>query len=181
MKGVTLIETIIVITILAVTSMIMSVTFITLWRVSQMNLSSFETKSQGGITMQKIADTIEASSSVLSSRAINGAAYTTNESSLVLQIPSINSSSEIVAAAFDYAAFAASSTEIFMDIEPSASSVRPGGKFVLANLAKDINFRYNSSTSTDITTIEIFIHTAKSSYGLDQISTLSTVAQLKNK
>lgn len=181
-KGFTLIESLIVIAVSVIIFLIVATTFATLWRLSQTNLSAFETKSQAGIALQKISELIEGSDSVLQSRTINGTPYQTGENVLALKMPSVTDAGEIIPASFDYVAFAISSTSILVaDFEKAPSSSRPQGQVILSNLASALNFRYNSSSSTDINTIEIFIETAKSAYDSIKISTLSTVAKLKNK
>ena len=181
-KGITLIEIIVVTAILIIATLIITTTFITLWRVSQMHLSSFEAKSQSSIALQKISELIEEAISVLPERVINSTSYATTENTLVLKLPSITSDGEIVPANFDYAAISiATSTKLIADIEPSAESARPRGQIILSNLAKNLNFRYNSSTSTEITTVEVFLEMDTSTYNLEKTSVLWTIAKLRNK
>lgn len=181
-KGFTLIETIVVVTIMIILTLIISVTFITLWRLSQIHLSYFETKSQTSVALQRMSELIEEANSVLSGYVINGTSYTTDEDTLVLKLPSLTSDGKIIPANFDYVAFSiATSTNLIADIEASQESARPSNQIILSNLAQNLNFRYNSSTSSDITTVEVFLETSKPVYDLEKTSTLSTIAQIKNK
>lgn len=132
--------------------------------------------------MQKISEIIEEANEVLSSHVINGTLYATSENSLVLRLPSVTSGGEIISGYYDYAAISIpSAPNLIADIEPSGGSARPGGQLILSNLAQSLNFRYNSSISSEINTVEVFLEISKSAYGSDKTSILSTVAQLKNK
>ncbi len=181
-RGFTLIESLIVISISVIIFLIVATSFATLWKLSQTNLAAFETKSQAGIALQKISELIEESNSVLSSWSINETLYQTGENVLALRMPAVTEAGEIIPASFDYVAFAIPSTSILIaDFAKAPQSSRPQGQIIFSNLAKALNFRYNSSTSTEITTIEIFLETAKSAYDSTKTSTLSTVVKLKNK
>ncbi len=181
-KGVTLIESVVVIAILVIATLIVSATFVSLYNIAQINLAAFEVKSQAGVALQRMTENIEEASLVLSSFTIHSHLYTTSENTLVLKLPSVSSEGEIIPGNFDYAAiFVSAPSNLIMDTEPSASSARPDGEIILSNLAENLNFRYNSSTSTDITTVEIFLKTAKSSQNSTKTSTLSTTAHLENK
>lgn len=82
---------------------------------------------------------------IVSSHAFSGHTYSTDQDTLVLEIPSINSSGDIVAGKFDYVAFYIVGTNFYKLTEVDAASVRPSGLKQLSDAIAAIIFTFNDA------------------------------------
>jgi len=105
---------------------------------------------------------------VVASQTINGTAYTTGTSTVVLQLPSINSSGDIVVGSYDYVAIGLDPTDssrFLYDLDAAAGSARADGTFIKAELVDKLIFRYNAVVQTSATAIDLYIRTSETARG----------------
>jgi hypothetical protein len=105
---------------------------------------------------------------VMASQTINGTLYTTGDSLVVLELPSVNASGAIIAATYDYIAIGqdpTDATRFMFDIQKGTGSARINGKFVKARLVDKVIFRYNTVTTTSATAIDLYVRTTKNARG----------------
>lgn len=107
-------------------------------------------------------------SGVIGGRTINGTAYTTSTSTLVLELPSINSTDDILVNTYDYVALGVSSsdpTRFVVDIEAATNSARIDATRYPGSLVDKLIFRYNAVDPTAATAIELYVRTRKDARG----------------
>ncbi|WKZ29561.1 MAG: type II secretion system protein [Patescibacteria group bacterium] len=105
---------------------------------------------------------------VVSSMTINGQPYTTSTSTVILELPSIDSNGTVLGNTFDYVAIGKDPTDptkFIYDIDAAVGSVRLNGKFSKASLIDKVIFRYNTVDPASATAIELYVRTAETIRG----------------
>ena len=82
---------------------------------------------------------------IVSSHTFSGHAYSTGQNTLVLEIPSIDSSGNIVSGKYDYVVFYASGTNFYELTGADAASSRPSGLKQLSDSVATITFTCNNA------------------------------------
>lgn len=107
-------------------------------------------------------------SSVVASQTINGRAYASGTSTVVLKLPSIDSSGAVIANTYDYAAFGlyqGDAAKFMFDIQAAAGSSRLSGQFIKAALVDKLIFRYNATTPANASAIDLYVRTTETARG----------------
>jgi len=143
-----------------------------------------ENETGAVLATRLISDMTRGSSAVESSRTISGTAYTTSSTVLVLKMPSINSSGNVIASTYDYVAFyrdGTDATKIWSDTEAAAGSRRiPGKKLVTAgNLI--FTFRYDDVDPTKATRIQVYLVNRRTARNTTITSRSWTAITLRNR
>jgi len=97
---------------------------------------------------------------VVASRTVNGTAYVSGADALILQLPSLDASYNVIDGSFDYMVFArdgAASTTIFSDTEPAVGSIRPAAKRSMTTYNQTMIFRYNASDVTKANRVSVYL------------------------
>ena len=105
---------------------------------------------------------------VVASQTVNGRAYVSSTSTVVLQLPSIDTSGAILTNTFDYVAIgqdATDPTKFMYDIQAADGSDRLTGKFIKAALVDKVIFRYNTVDPTAATEIDLYVRTTENARG----------------
>lgn len=133
----------------------------------------------------QIKSEIKQAKSVASTYTSGGITYTTAADTLVLKIPSIDSSGNTVDNTFDYAVFTIQSGNLFFKLFPDPGSGRPGANQLLAKNVNQINFRYldlagNDTQATAAIKIRVAL-TLQQKLGTNSESSIATSeANLRN-
>ena len=107
-------------------------------------------------------------SAIVPNRTISGTAYTTGTSTVVLEVPSVNASDEVLVNAYDYVAMGVSpddSSRFFVAIDASTNSARTDASRLPGSLVDKLIFRYNAVDPTAATAIELYVRTRKDARG----------------
>lgn len=99
--------------------------------------------------------------SVVASRTINSTTYTSGTSTLVLELPSIDSSGDIISNAHDYAVMYVASSSVYRVLQADAASVRHSGTKLFSDVVNSLTFTYNNVSPASTTKIAIDIITQK--------------------
>lgn len=90
---------------------------------------------------------------------INGTTYTTDQSTLILELPAINSSGDVIAGTFDYAVIYSSGTKAYRLMSANANSARNSGLKQLSDTVLSLTFTTTAATASEKPKAEIHIHT----------------------
>lgn len=82
---------------------------------------------------------------IVSSHAFSGHTYNTSQNTLVLEIPSVNSSGGIVDGKFDYAVFYTTGANLYKLTQADAASIRPSGLKQLSDAVAAITFVFDNA------------------------------------
>jgi hypothetical protein len=97
---------------------------------------------------------------VLATHTFAGATYTSTSTSLVLEIPSINGSGNVIANIYDYAVFyVVGTTTAYRLLEAHPFSHRTSGTKQLSSTVNALTFSYNDADFTKVSTVTVDIQT----------------------
>ena len=157
-NGFTLIETMIVV---ALSVSMMTALGYLIYNFNAMSVYeqlSAQSSGSASAVMKEIGTLALPADAVLQSHAFAGGTYSSATSSLVLEIPSIDSSGNVIANTYDYAAFSTTSTRVYRLLEANALSARTSGTKLLSSTASSLTFIYNNTDFTKVssTTVEVW-------------------------
>ena len=167
-RGTTLLELIVTIAIAALSFMILGAVFLAQARYLAIVNAASDTQYDAFQVMDTFGLYADAAQAVVSSQTINGRAYASGTSTIVLKLPSIDSSGTIISGSYDYVAFGlfqSDPTKFMFDIQPAAGSSRLSGQFIKAQLVDKLIFRYNAVDPTAATAIELYVRTTEDARG----------------
>ncbi len=139
-KGFTLIEVVIVIGIFSLLMIALLDLFD--WHNKIFLLERADTEATGSArtAMNNMTENISQASSVVTSHTFGSTTYTTGTNTLVLQIPSYNSSGNIITGTYDYVAYYKSGNALYQILEAGSGSARKANTKQLATNAATLTF-----------------------------------------
>lgn len=99
---------------------------------------------------------------VLQTHSFSSATHTSTSTSLVLKIPSTNSSGTVISNTYDYAAFYVVGTNAYRLLEADALSTRTSGTKLLSSTISALTFTYNTADFATVSSVTIDIRTQAS-------------------
>lgn len=118
---------------------------------------------------------------VLSSHAFSGVTYTTSTSTLVLRLPSIDSSGDPIPSTYDYVAYYATGTSAYRLVDAGAGSVRIPGSKQLSNAITTFTFTYDNINTALVSSVGVDIATEKAAKREEVDTHVSQTVYLRNK
>jgi len=182
-QGMTIVETIVSIFVGLVLIVALTQSFVILLRLNdaQKIVSRLTLHADRGIA--RVAKASQESKQVLASAVISGTTYTTSSTELVLQVPSINASGQIINGSFDTVVYRRnpSSTDQLLEITDGlAGSIRTDGTRIVSQFVTNLIFRYNNSSPASATIVTVFIKTATTVHGTLKETASQTTVKLRN-
>lgn len=158
-RGFTLIETVIVIAFSV--SMVVALTLLiyNFNKSSTYEQISLQSYSSASAVIREIEALTVPANAVLATHTFSSATYTSTPTSLVLEIPSIDSSGNIIASTHDYAAFYLVGTNMYRLLEANALSKRVSGTKKLSSTVSALTFTYGSPDFTTASTTTVDVQT----------------------
>jgi len=129
----------------------------------------------------KTTEFIRQADQILTSRSFSGTTYTSNENALVISIPSLDSSGNIISNTYDYVVFYINSSGIYQIIDANSSSVRLSGTKKLSDSAISLTFTYNNADLTLADKVDVDIQSQKQMRDGTESSHLHQSVYLRNK
>ena len=181
--GITLIETMIGLAISALLVVILSYCLIIVLRLNeaQKTVSALTSSTDRGI--YRISSSIQQSSQILSSAVIFGTTHTTSSSALVLKIPTVNSSGQIISGSYDTVVYRRNPSDLseLQEItDAEAGSARFDGTHLIARFVTNLLFRYNNSDYSSASTATVFLKTGTTVRGVLKESANQTTVRPRN-
>lgn len=118
---------------------------------------------------------------IMDSHNFSGTTYTTNENTVVLEIPSIDGSKNIVNEKYDYVVFYLTGKNFFRLVEADAVSSRPSGLNRISDTVSTLVFTYDNLDLSQTTKIETDIGMQAISGGRNVSYQLHQEIYLRNK
>lgn len=182
-SGLTLIETMIGLGISALLVIILSYCLIVVLRLNeaQKTISSLTASTDRG--SHRITRTIQQSSRVLNSADISGTTYTTSSTVLVLKVPTVNSSGQIIAGSYDtvvYRRNPSNLSELQEITDAQSGSSRFDGTHIIARFVTNLLFRYNNIDYSSASTVTTFLKTGDMVRGALKESANQITVRLRN-
>lgn len=158
-RAFTLIETVIVIA-LSITMMIaLGLLIFTFNKISSYEQASSASSGSASAVMREIESLVVPAHAVLQTHTFSGSTRTSSSTALVLEVPSYDSSGNVIANTYDYAAFYVTGTNAYRLLEANASSKRVSGTKQLSSTVSALTFTYSSSDFTKVSTTTVDVRT----------------------
>jgi prepilin-type N-terminal cleavage/methylation domain-containing protein len=181
-------ELLVVIAILTIVSGILVGIFIGGFRIFNQQSAIIETQGQAKLVTSTITRDVQQANRVLESRTFGTDTYITSSDTLILELPSIDSSQNIIEGKFDYEVFYLDPIEpqkLKLKRETAPESSRRSETKTIANLIENLTFVYKKGnievlpSESEIITIKVT--NSKTSYGKLYSTSLTGQAKLRNK
>lgn len=162
--GLTLLETIIAIGIASIVMLVLSGIFLAQGRFFAIQDAISETRIHSSRVLDTAGLFLSSADSVIANHTINGRAYVTSTNTLIVRLPSLDDSGDIVSGNYDYLALGLNPddpTRFMYDLQSATGTARTSGKFVKAQFVDKLIFRYNTVSPTSATVIDLYVRTTK--------------------
>ncbi len=159
-RGYSIIETVVVIAISVVALVALAniyVTFNALYGNQQIFLA---TAGSAGTVVNALEAAILPADQVLASYTFSGTPYASSATTLVLELPSVDASGDLIAGAKDYIVFYTSGTMLYRLTEAHAGSARASGRKQLSATVSAISFTYDNADMTKATSVTADVQTS---------------------
>lgn len=187
-SGITLFEVLITLTVSAIIGGLLLVVIVNTGGIFYKESSSLEQGLNINDALGKITQSIKEASAVEVSYPSGSPIYTSSATQLVLKVPSLDSSNNLISNTFDYFVFHLNGTNLHFKIFPdlSLSSRKPQDQIFSTNVNTLLFQYYNSQTppqevspSSAVTIKTSLVLRQKSGSGFEQ-NTATTEANLRN-
>ena len=144
-RGFSFAETVVVVAILIILLIALLGIYLNYSKVYTYQQALIKTSNSARIAMNELRSAALQSDKIIDSYSFSGTTYSSNENTLVLEIPSIDGSGNIVSGKYDYAVFYTSGTNLYKRVQPESSSSRPSGTKQLSDTVAMLSFAYNNA------------------------------------
>lgn len=158
-RAFTLIETIVVVAISAAAFIAMANLFFIFNSIYGYQQAFMAAAGSSGASMNAFELSVLPAEQVLASHNFSGTTHSSGASTLVLELPSINGSGDILSGAKDYVAFYASSTKLYRLTEANAGSARVSSLTQLSSTLLSLGLTYDDIDFTKVTNVIVDIQT----------------------
>jgi type II secretory pathway pseudopilin PulG len=180
-RGFSGIETLVVVLVMLMLFMLL-IQFYISYRASFSVLSAnYDVGVTAGVVISETTEAIRLADKVIASRTISGTAYTTGANTLILELPSIDNSGNILIGKVDYLLFYITGSNIYKVIDPDASSSRKAGVTQLSGTATSFILSYDNGTASLAKRIEVDVQTSKTANNKTETAHLHDQVYLRNK
>jgi prepilin-type N-terminal cleavage/methylation domain-containing protein len=180
-RGFSLTELVVVIAISVVVMLGVYEIYITFGNSYLYQNAQINNASGAALFMNEFSDLSLQADAIVSSRTVSGTIYTTSSTTLIYEIPTVNSSGNVINATYDYAILYASSTNAYRILDANGSSARRSGTKRLSDSVSNLTFTYNNVATTSSTAVTADI-TTKTTIKSESFTThLKQQVYLRNK
>lgn len=158
-SGFTLVETVIVIGISVMALVALTNLFLIFNSIYGYQQAFMASAGSAGGAMNAFEAAILPAGQVLSSHSFSGTPYSSEATTLVLSLPAMDSSGNIIAGTKDYIVFYSSGTNLYRLTEAGVGSVRISGLKQLSTTLQSISFTYDNEDFTKVTNVIAEIQT----------------------
>lgn len=152
-KGFTLIETVVVIAI-SVIALAALVNLFLIFNTTYGNQQAFMAAAgSAGGAMNAFEAAIMPADHVLASHSFSGTTYSSGATVLVLSLPVVDGSGNIITGVEDYIAFYSSSAKLYRLTQAGTGSVRVSGLKELSSTLNSISYTYDNADFTKVTNV----------------------------
>lgn len=164
--GFTLLETVIYFTLGALIMIVITQVFVSQTRFGerQTRQSDITRSATSGIEILKIH--IQSAKTVVASRTFGGILYTSSSDSLILELPTIDSSGNLISGSSDYVVFfrdPLNTALLKITTEAAVGSARSSNTKIVSAFVNSVEFHYNKSNIIDADAIDAALNTSLAS------------------
>lgn len=176
--GITMVETVMVIAIFAFIMIALAQLFLGFGNLFNMQESSIDSS----VSLRRVAREMQwavlQADRVVAARQFSGAPYASGSSTLIVELPAVSASGDIIAGSFDYMALAASGTQVYVLTEAAVGSARTSGTKTLSAM-QSLLFAYDNADFSAVREVHMSATTTPASNATPQH--VEVRAYLRNK
>ncbi len=165
LPGMTLTETLIAVAILVIIGVALAqMTMVTL-DISSRQSKNYSLETNAAILLKTLNDNFGHASGIELARTFGTTAYTSSSTTLILRIPSLDSSRNIITGVYDYIVFYRdpdNPTHINYTLDAGTGSIRVSGTKTLTTNNASLTFRYNAQDLVSSNRISIALEQTQS-------------------
>lgn len=150
-KGFTLVETITTLGIATVVGTLLVIIIVNTGGLFYKQASKVEQGLSVNDALYKVQESIKASSGIAASFTSSSSTFTTGPGQLVLKIPSIDSSGNVITNTFDHFVFFLDQKKLLFKVFPDAASTRSPKDQIFSTNADTLIFNYFDSQNQEVT------------------------------
>lgn len=154
-KGFTLIEIVIVLFFSGILMVVLFNLYDWHGRVYGYQQAYVRVSSANRVSISTMQSYISQANRVLDNATINGIAYTTGIDTLVLQIPSVDESNDIISSKWDKVVFYPVNRNFYMQLEPDPVSSRRNIYKILDDTLQSVTFTYSDAIMSQVKNIVV--------------------------
>lgn len=158
--------------------------FITTLRSGKRVTAQTDLERSAALGVETIKNTIQPAKTVVASRTFGAGSFTSGNDTLVLEIPSVNSSGNLLAGASDYVVFFRDLTDsslLKITTEAATGSIRISNTRLVSSFVDSLEFRYNKGNIVDADAIDVNLVT-KTTFASETLrASASARVELRNK
>lgn len=160
-RGFSFLETIIVVAVMSLIFFAMADLYRWYGKIFSLGDAQFNTVNDVRTAFLELKQYAAPAHRVLATSTINNTLYASGTTTLVLQLPTINSAGDTVDNVWDYAVFYTSSTKLYSYLQAAAASSRITGLKLLGETVSSTVFTYDSADWAQVKSVGIDIITKK--------------------
>lgn len=134
--------------------------FISYGSIVSLQGAAVEVDSSAGAIVNQVHDAAQQARAIVSSHTFSGTALSTGTSTVVFEVPAIDSAGDIVSGSYDYYGFHASGTDAYMFVDAGTGSSRADITKRLSQVLESMTFTYPQADVTQATSTLIDIRTS---------------------
>ncbi|MFH1178532.1 MAG: type II secretion system protein [bacterium] len=158
-RAFTLIETMVVVAIGAGMMAVLGVLIYNFNKTFVYQQALIESSGSASAIIREMESLAMPANAVLQTRTFSGSTYTSTSTSIVLEIPSIDSSGNVISNTYDYAVFYSVGANAYRLLEANVLSKRYSGTKQLSSAVSSLTFSYNNVDYTKVSTVTIDVQT----------------------
>lgn len=180
----TLLELILVIALVSIIMVLLTTVFLSQSKTFNTQKSQIEVEVSNRFALDEMTSKLRESTGLLSQAVVDGQTYTTNDQTVVAQIPAVDASSEIIFGKFDTLIYTLNSSnpkQLLKILSPDLASSRTKQRVVLANDVSSLQFSYNNADLALVDVVKINFSSSKSVAGTSPQTSDKASVTLRNK
>jgi len=180
----TLLELVLVIALVAIIMVLLTTVFSSQSKTFSTQKSQIEVEVANRFALDEMTSKLRESTGLLSQAIVDSQTYTTDDQTVVAQIPAVDASSEIIFGKFDtliYTLNASNPKQLLKILSPDPTSSRPKQRVFLANDISNLQFTYNNADLALVDVVEINLSSSKSVAGTSSQTSDKASVTLRNK
>jgi len=181
LRGFSLMEVVIVIAISVILILAVTEIYVTYSNSYLDQNAAINTSSSAAAFLNEFNNIGLQADAIVSSRTVSGTAYTTGSSTVIFELPAINSSGDVLSNTYDYAIFYSSSTGAYRLLDTNGSSARSSGTKLFSSFLSNLTFTYDNASPTSASGVTADITTQSTVKQTTYNSHLKQQVYLRNK
>jgi hypothetical protein len=140
--------------------------------------------TSNNIALDKISNIIKGADKVVDAKNINSVDYTTDYDTLILELPSVDASQNIITGSYDYIVYfrdVADQAKLKYDVAPAGGSSRKAGFQMVGDFVNTLVFNYNNIDYSKVNKVEIILENTQAVRNQVRKVVGQTTTELRNK